>query len=139
MGNDLSDAEIDGAARQLVETGLKVVVLATFETEISRILIRVKAVIDAAGHDYLSYSWIVPTISTADLLQTSMTRAELNEDPSVLKLFEGILGVNIRLPYSERGIVMKVGDTYRSRRFVFRRFSVSLPAPWRVQSAPRVK
>jgi hypothetical protein len=108
MGNDLSDAEIDGAARQLVETGLKVVVLATFETEISRILKRVKAVIDAAGQSYISYSWVVPTISTQDLLQTSMTSANVvNEDPSAPNLFEGMLGVNVRMPYSERVTMIK--------------------------------
>lgn len=110
MGNDLSDAEIDGAARQLVETGLKVVVLATFETEISRILKRVKAVIDAAGQSYISYSWVVPTISTQDLLQTSMTSANVvNEDPSAPNLFEGMLGVNVRMPYSERVTMIKEG------------------------------
>eukprot|EP00873_Tetraselmis_striata_P040930 jgi/Tetstr1/461194/TSEL_006331.t1 len=95
LGISLTDREVDRAARQLVQTGIKVVVLITVNYELYRIMSIIKEAMDELGEDYFSYTFISATLGTKGMVAANRDIA--TGPDKHWPLFEGLLGVNAQL------------------------------------------
>eukprot|EP00873_Tetraselmis_striata_P011763 jgi/Tetstr1/432027/TSEL_021501.t1 len=96
LGLTVSETEVERAMRELVRSGVKVVVSVATPTDFVPVLTTARRVITEAGQDYSSFNWISSSMNIESVLKSIAISGEESDE----SLLEGLLTLALHYPES---------------------------------------